>query len=149
MALDKDNREELSFNYQVNLLHKASESGEDFITFPNIFGEKEQDLKVCLLNYTQSLFDESVEMSATVVIADEIPFTISYDQAEQQMEIAFDGSNIAFKEGTSIDDVKCIVFYEQTQMYGKIAYIAKNVDKLETQDKLQSWYISPAYNLQN
>lgn len=51
IALDKDCREELSFNYQINLLHCPTEADKyDFLTFPNLFGQKDSSLKVCLLS---------------------------------------------------------------------------------------------------
>ena len=45
IALDKDNREALSLNYQINLLQED----ETFVTYPNLFGAKGSRLQMCFL----------------------------------------------------------------------------------------------------
>ena len=36
---EKDGREELSFNYQISLLHRNENNAGDFVTFSNLFGK--------------------------------------------------------------------------------------------------------------
>jgi len=144
IALDKDCREEISINYHINLLHKVSEEDENFITFPNLFGQKESGkLKVALLNEPQSLFNENQNITNALILADS-------DKGEIDYEL-LDGENnsieLKFSLNTSVDmsKVKSIVLYQGELATGKFAYIIKNVNKLSDEDKLQSWYIYPVY----
>jgi hypothetical protein len=143
IALDKDNREEISFNYQINLLHRASENDDDFITFPNIFGEKDSDLYVCLLNQTQSLFDENVNITTATTLADRVPYMLEAS-TKGSLQIKF--TSPTWIDGADISQVKSIVFYQENENFGRTAYIAKNVAKLPDGDKLQNWYIYPTFN---
>jgi hypothetical protein len=142
IGLDKDNREELSFNLQLNLLHRASESSDDFITFPNLFGDKDSDLKCCLLNGTVSQFNERVELSPQTVLADNVSYTVD-TTTEYCLPIIFGTPN--WINGGDISQVQAIVFYQQSQEFGKSTLLAKNVHRLADADKLQPWYIYPVY----
>jgi len=77
IALDKDNREELSFNYQINLVHSADRNIDDFLTFPNLFGEKDSDLRMCLLNQRQSMFNENIDLSGALIVADNVQYSLN------------------------------------------------------------------------
>jgi hypothetical protein len=142
IALDKDCREELSFNYQINLLHRASEYGDDFITFPNLFGGKEGALRCCLLDTPQSLFDERLNLSSAEIIADNINYRL-VDDSLNSIEIRFETPS-----GINLDRVRSIVFYEAEmragEIIGRYAYLVKNVAPNEA--KLRSWWIYPTYN---
>lgn len=138
VGLDKDNREALSFNYQLNLLHAPHEDDtEDFITFANLFGKKKSRLKVALLKTLISPISQTVRIDASTIVTDEI--TYSFDNIENGLKINFE-----LLETVSMDDVKSIVMYDVDGV--SYAYIAKNVAKLNNTDKLQSWYICSAYN---
>lgn len=147
VALDKDCREEISINYHINLLHKASANDDDFITFPNLFGQKDTGkLKIALLNEVQSLFNENQNITEATILADSDSGQIDYDVIESS-----DMNDIEIKINlidTSVDlsQVKSIVMYQGDTQSGKTAYIIKNVHKLADSEKLQSWYIYPVYN---
>lgn len=141
IALDKDNREEISFNYQINLLHSAKEGDDDFITFPNLFGRKTSDLKVCLLGKEQSIFNENVDLSSATIIGD-----VSYHfgiSGNGSLTIEFEEPN--YIDNADISQVKSIAFYHEDDA-GRVAYIVKNVGKLTNEEKLLRWYIFPAFN---
>lgn len=142
IALDKDNREEISFNYQINLLHSAKEGDDDFITFPNLFGRKTDNLKVCLSTQAQSLFNENVDLTSAAIIAS-VPYTFGKSD-KGSLTIEF-GEPI-FIDGADISQVKSIVFYHEDDETGRVAYIAKNVAKLADDKKLLRWYIAPVFN---
>jgi len=139
IALDKDNREELSFNYQINLLHNEPEN--DFITFPNLFGQKDSDLKVHLLNQKISLFDENVDITAVTILAD-VTYTIT-KSPNNSIQINF--NNPQYIADADITQVQSIVFYQQNENYTKSAIISKNLNPDDHQ-KLQPWYIYPVYS---
>lgn len=144
IALDKDNREELSFNYQINLLHRPTDTDrEDFITFPNLFGEKDNDLKVCLLNGEQSQFDENVSITSATMLADKVPYSFGVSE-KGSITITF--GNPVWIDGASLSQVKAIVFYCENPDGGRTSYIIKNVAKLPDSSKLRRWYIYPVFN---
>ncbi len=156
VALEKDNREILGFNYQINLLHRAASGDDDFITFPNIFGRKDSDLKMLLLSEEVSMFDENPDITSrnATVIAEGITlgngnenFQIDTSTNANQIIIRFPSeSNITWRNGGDISKVKSIIFYQETVENGRASYIAKNVVKLPDEQKLQPWYIYPVYN---
>lgn len=138
IGLDKDNREALSFNYQINLLTDiVEEDNEQFVTYPNLFGEKTGKLKACLLDKTVSMFEENVGLR-TGLVKDDIDFTILQDDK---------GISISFSQlpPDDLSNVKSIVLYCEDNE-GKTAYIAKNVSNLSNLNKLQAWYIYPIFN---
>jgi len=153
IGLDKDNREELSFNYQINLLHRASDGDSDFITFPNLFGQKDSALRMCLLDSPQSMFNENIDLSGVITVADNIAFELVDNDINNAIEIRITESLTQ----EQITATKCIVMYQEMETYDsnhnpirgeRYSYVVKNVDKLSDADKLQSWYIYPVYNEQ-
>lgn len=143
IALDKDNREEISFNYQINLLHRASVGDDDFITFPNLFGKKDNNLKVCLLNQEQSQFDENVNITSATILSQNVPYTFGISSSGS---LTINFGIPVWIDGANISQVKSIVFYHENVDNGRTAYIVKNVAKLPDERKLQSWYIFPVFN---
>lgn len=139
IALDKDNREALSFNYQINLLNSNSDDKDMFVIFTNVFGEKHGRLKMLLLNHSVSMFDETVELSESSIVADNVGYTL---------DTSHDGSiEIKISQLTNIDmeKVKSIILYDTGEDGLSYAYIAKNVGNLPNSDKLQSWWIYPVF----
>lgn len=143
VVLDKDNREEISINYQINFLHRAAEGDDDFITFPNLFGEKGSDLKACFLNKEQSMFNESVSMTSATILADNVPLSFG---VSPKGSISIQFGNPAWIDDGKISDVKAITLYAEEEE-GRIAYIVKNVARLPDGKKLLPWYIFPVFNL--
>lgn len=135
IGLDKDNREALSFNYQLNLLHNDA---EDFISFPNLFGQKNGKLKAALLNVPVSMFDESVSIDGNTLVADDIDY--AFANGDNSITISFDAQSQERLAAT-----KSIVFYDE-ESQTKYACIAKNVSKSADNNKLDPWYIYPVYN---
>lgn len=145
IALDKDCREEISINYHINLLHNVPDGDDDFITFPNLFGTKENPgkLKVALLSDIQSMFNENQNITNADILADSEKGEIDYQLIDDDMNAI----EIRFNLSADVDlsKVKSIVLYEGELSTGKFAYIIKNVHKLADEDKLQSWWIYPVY----
>lgn len=129
VGLDKDNREAMSFNYQISLLH----DDPNFVTFSNLFGDKKSPLKVCLLKETVSPFDEVVDFHKALAFLGDVVIT-----GANPISVAF---NIS--ESVNLDDVKAIVLYEEDndKMY---PYLARNVDKLTNEFKIKPWFLYPA-----
>lgn len=141
IGLDKDNREALSFNYQINLLHRPTQADiEDFFTFPNLFGKKDSPLKMCFLNEPQSLFNENINLSPALVLADNITYELIDDARLNAIEV-----RIATPSGIDMAQVKSIVLYQEDEIGGRYAYIVKNVSRLPDSQKTKSWWISPVY----
>ena len=143
IALDKDNREALSFNYQINLLHRPSESnGEDFITFPNLFGQKDSELYCALIDSTVSMFDENFSISAATKIADKVPYTFDNTQTFARL-------NFETPQNIDLSRVKAIVMYTEVpsgeHRGDRVTYIAKNVSQTADEHKLDPWYISSVF----
>lgn len=134
VGLDKDNREALSFNYQINLLQENSE----FITYSNLFGQKNSKLKMCLLNTVASLFDDGVDITQRSIVADNVNYSL-VNTDKEAIEI-----RITQPSGIDMNAVKSVVLYEQDGA-SKYAYIAKNVSKTANGQKLQSWYVYPIF----
>ena len=143
LALDKDNREEISFNYQVNLLHD-----DEFVTYPNLFGEKEGGkLNIALLDKEHSAFNENQLVRGTNILATSEDSSLTY---------SFDNSvinglkiNIALSEnsGINLSQVKSIIFYEgEINSASYAIYIVRNVGNVGVEEKLNSLYIYPVYN---
>lgn len=143
IGLDKDNREEISFNYQINLLHRPTDSdSEDFFTFANLFGKKENPLKVCFLSERQSLFNENINLSDGSILADNVAYSLTDNSSFNAIEI-----KISTPSGIDLSKVKSIAFYDQKEIGGtRVAYIIKNVSKLPDNKKLNSWWIYPVFN---
>lgn len=140
IAIDKDGREAISFNYQINFLHRASEADvEDFITFPNLFGQKDSTLKMLLLSEPQSLFNENINLSGAAVVADNVTYTL-IDDEQEAIEV-----RITPPAGVDLSNVNAIALYHESKQGGRTAYMIKNVARLPDADKLQSWWIYPAF----
>lgn len=138
IGLDKDNREALSFNFQINLLTSVeNDDEENFITFPNLFGEKSSQLKMCFLNKTVSMFDESVSLR-TNMLRDNIEYSLS--ETDNAIKLS-----ISVPEDVDKDLVKSIVLYDEDGGI-KYAYLAKNVDRQTNSDKFKDWYVYPIFN---
>ena len=143
VGLDKDNREALSFNYQLNLLHEPhDEDAEDFVVFSNLFGVKNNRLKAALLRNEVSMLDEAVRLDAGTIIP-------GADDVQYAFENLTNSIRIDFTPPTGIEeniaDVKSIVLYD-TENTANYAYIAKNVALLPSERKLQSWFIYPVFS---
>lgn len=138
IGLDKDNREALSFNYQINLLNSSVDDKDMFVIFSNVFGDKKGRLKMLLLNHSVSMFDETVELSESSIVADNIEYELD-ETTENALEI-----KIKQPDGIDMNSVKSIILYD-TDDGLNYAYIAKNVENLANEDKLQSWWIYPVF----
>lgn len=140
IGLDKDNREALSFNYQINLLN--SNFGDEknmFVVFSNIFGDKNGRLRMALLNRAVSMFDEVVELTESTIVADKVEYQL-LDGGLNSIEV-----KITSPDNIDLDLVKSIVMYDADNNMN-YAYMAKNVTDLPNEIKLQSWWIYPVFN---
>ena len=138
IGLDKDNREALSFNYQINLLTSNDDDKDAFVVFSNIFGTKRDRLKMVFLNHAVSMFDETVELSESSIVADNVQYSL-IDSATQSIEL-----KITEPENIDLSEVKSILLYDIDNNMS-YAYMAKNVGNLDDADKLQSWWIYPVF----
>jgi len=142
VALEKDCREALSFNYQIHLLHRPrAEDKEDFITFPNLFGRKASDLQLCFLRNPQNLFAENADFSLENVLREGIDIAV-VEAENGAIEI-----QIPQPENIELEDIKAIAMYEMGEDGRKHAVIVKNVAKLPNERKIGSWYMYPVYGL--
>lgn len=133
IALDKDNREAVSFNYQINLIHD-----DEFVTYPNLFGIKSARLKMCLSKKPKSVFDTSFNESDIV----ELSYVIIINSpADNYRNLKIEITN----PGIDLTDYKSIVLYDKLSEYTKIPYIARNIDHLDNEEKLNNWYIQGAF----
>lgn len=142
IGLDKDNREAISFNFQINLLHRATaQDSEDFITLSNLFGEKESELKMCLLNDTQSMFNQDINASLHSVLADNVQYSLIDNATLNAIEI-----RITEPTGVDLAKVKAIALYEESEGGSRYAYIIKNVEKTPAEQRLKSWWLFPVFS---
>ena len=142
IGLDKDNREALSFNYQINLLHRPTVADtEDFFTFPNLFGQKDSPLKMCLLSEPQSLFDENINLSPAVILADDVSYSLVDNSSLNAIQV-----RITTPSGVDLNAVNAIALYQDSDDGGRYAYIIKNVSKQPNNKKLQSWWLVPVFS---
>ncbi len=139
IALDKDCREAISFNYQISLLYRNEDNQGDFVTFSNMFGTKDSELYCCLLSSEVSMFNENTNVISTQWLADKINY--SFDEED---------GNLVVKISTPIDvdlsEVKSVVFYEIDSTGSKVSYLAKNFKNGITGDSIPNLYIYPVFN---
>lgn len=138
IALDKDCREAMSFNYQINLL----DTDIEFITFSNLFGEKNGRLKLMLYNKELGMFDQVINLASGTTIADNVEYSLDDDEALNNIKI-----NITEPENIDMSQVKSLIFYDDNNGIKDI-YLVANVGSLADSDKLKTRYIYPVYNNQ-
>ncbi len=140
IGLDKDCREELSFNYQISLLYKNDGEGE-IITFSNLFGRKDNELYCILIDEEISQFNENTTAIKGNVLADRVAYELIEDKEREQVEIRI-------KKPIDIDltKVKAVVFYETDNGGYKVSYLAKNFKNGIQQEEIPSLYIYPVFN---
>lgn len=142
IGLDKDNREAISFNFQINLLHRpTAQDSEDFITLSNLFGEKESELKMCLLRDTQSMFNQDINASLHSVLADNVQYSLIDNSTLNAIEL-----RITKPAGVDLGKVKAIALYEESDGGARYAYIIKNVEKTPAEQRLKSWWLFPVFS---
>ncbi len=129
IAIDKDNREALSFNLQFTFLYD-----NEFITYTNFCGEKVARLKLMACEQEVNKLDEKQHLDSL----GNLSYTIS--QASNNVVITITNPN-----NITVARIKSIVFYDGDDN-SKVYYIAKNVAALPNADKLQPWYIYPVFN---
>lgn len=140
IALDKDCREALSFNYQICLLYTDDEYG-NFVTFSNLFGTKTSKLYCCLLDSEVSMFNENTSVIPAEVLADDVTYELVEDDTNNQLTIQF-----TTPTGVDTSKIKSIVFYEKDDEGNKVSYLAKNFKNGITGDSIPNLYIYPVYN---
>ena len=133
-ALDKDGRCAVSYNYQISILYNAN-----FITFSNLFGQKNSELFCCLLDREVSMFNENTSIISAIVLADKVQYSLVENYEKEQLEIHF-----TTPENLDVSKVKSIVFYEIDSDNNKVSYIAKNIK--ESLEALPDFFIYPVYN---
>ena len=136
IALSKDNREELSFNYQKNLLYDS-----DFISYPNLFGKKAGKIKVAYLKDTQSLFENKVNFDESNIVEDNLSFNAS--TLGSVITVSFNKSPIfGSSDPYDIASIKSVVIYVDDNG-ARYPILARNVDTLSDNDKLSNWRLFP------
>lgn len=153
IVLNKDNREALSFNYQISLV-----CDDEFVIFPNLFADKHFEkniskLSCCALNVEVGRFDEQkdIKISSGQKVAD---FSYEYGKDDLgNLEIKIENTNNIHND--AIKRIKSIIFYAESDT-GHVPYIAKNYKVMdweriessanEAQSLIDTWYIYPIYN---
>lgn len=136
IALDKDCREALSFNFQINLLDTDTE----FITFSNLFGDKKKRLKLMAYNKTLGMFDQVVNLASGTVLLEDIQYQLLDDNTNNQIQI-----KITQPDGLDLESVKSLIWYDDDNGVKDI-YIVANVDKLPNEEKLKDRFIYPVFS---
>ena len=141
IALDKDCREELSFNYQICLLHKNDDLNGDFVTFSNLFGQKTSELYCCLLDNEVSMFNENTNVIAANIVADNVSYDLIEDYELGHLKIQF-----TTPAEIDLSNVKSIVFYELDDESNKVSYLAKNFKNGISGNVIPAFYIYPVFS---
>lgn len=136
IVLNKDNREQLSFNYQLNLLYDPK-SG--FVTYPNLFGDNSHlrnsdsdTIEIKAYALTEKLNPMSSDLSVSFSSASTVSYSIS---AEDLLTIKFTSSILASTQSILF----CVVVGTN-----KYPLIGRNVSGLP--NKGESWIISSIFN---
>lgn len=135
IALDKDCREALSFNFQINLIDKDVE----FLTFPNLFGEKKGRLKLLLYNKTLGMFDQTINLADGAIVKDDVAYSLTNDETNNQITIS-----IETPQGVNLSEVNSLIWYDDDNGVRDI-YLVSNVDTLPNNEKLKNRYIYPVF----
>lgn len=135
IALDKDCREALSFNFQINLIDKDVE----FLTFPNLFGEKKGRLKLLLYNKSLGMFDQTINLAAGTILKDDVAYQIINDETNNQIVIS-----IETPQGVDMSKVNSLIWYDDNNGVKDI-YLVSNVETLPNSEKLKNRYIYPVF----
>lgn len=147
LGLDKDNREAISFNYQINLIDSIEEDRDSFVFFSTLFGKKQGRLKLNLLNSIAPMFSESIQVDDMTSVAKEVEYTLQ--ERENWIEIYIDKGQEKLK-GIDLSKVKSLVWYDEkveatTGITIKIPYIVKNLATVADAEKLNPLYIISIY----
>lgn len=145
IPLDKDCREELSFNYQISLLYRDSNNEGNFVTFMGLFGDKKSRLRCCLIDEEVSMFNENTSVIPAFVLADNVGYTISALENNSGLQVVIDTP-----PNIDLTKVKAAVFYELVSELGKpdykVSYLAKNFKNGITENNVPTLYIYPVFN---
>ena len=144
IGLDKDCREALSFNMQINLVY---DNEDGFIVYPNIWGKKSitsSRLKMCLCDKKRSLFDDNVNVMSSNENKIIAYVDYSIQEVNGQLQIVIDDSSLPADFDKS--QIGSIVLYDEDDKNRRFAYIVRNVDNVPTDEKLNNWYIYPIFN---
>lgn len=136
LGLDKDNREAISFNYQITLLY------DDFTVYPNVWGEKKRKLKVMYRKDIISKFEQSIDLfDSEKIVAEGLNMELENNNEKEAIEIVLPTQ----KNNESIDksQIGSIVIYDEESEKLRSIYIVRNVLDLDNEDKLKSWWIHP------
>lgn len=136
IALDKDCREALSFNFQINLL----DTDIEFITFSNLFGDKKARLKLMAYNKPLGMFDQIVNLASGTIVADNINYDLIEDEENNQLKI-----KIHKPDNIDLSNVQSLIWYDDN-VGVKDIYLVTNVDKLSDDEKLRDRFIYPVFS---
>lgn len=147
LGLDKDNREAISFNYQINLIDSIEEDRDSFVFFSTLFGKKQGRLKLNLLNSIAPMFSETIQVDDMTSVAKEVEYTLQ--ERENWIEIYIDKGQEKLKD-IDLSKVKSLVWYDEkveatTGITIKIPYIVKNLATVADAEKLNPLYIISIY----
>lgn len=136
IALDKDCREALSFNFQINLLDKDIE----FVTFSNLFGDKTSRLKLMLFSKSLGMFDQTINLTNGTILSENVTYQLVNDETNNQIVI-----KITQPQNIDLSEVKSLIWYEDIDGIKNI-YLVTNVGNLPNNEKLKNRYIYPIFN---
>lgn len=160
IALNKDNREALSFNYQINLIY------DEFITFNSLFAPKvDANNKLRLMLYEQyvGLFDQFLDFDETKVqeLTEDTEGVVSGGyylnnsfNAELEITVLLSQANIDTKKNYSLIwyenkvDSSGNIITDSNDNPIRIIYIAKNLTADELTKNTLTYYMYPTYNSQ-
>lgn len=121
-VLIKDNREELSNNFQINLLHRDS----DIILCKGIWWNKDSRVRLCALENKGNKFDNNILQNG-LIIADNLDYTITTTFDKMIIAASFvgtysDGAKYTLT-GEQLANIQALLWYDYDQ---QIPYIIMN-----------------------
>ena len=145
VILLKDNREKLSFNYNLQMLNDS----DRFVLSAYLWQQGKKELRMALLNEEVNKISNATILDRSIAVGD-IPFTYTVDEINKNITINV-GSSIAraVVNANEIENAKAIVIYSKVLINNsslsssKYFVMARNITDLSSAEKLENWVISP------
>ena len=131
----------ISLNCQICLLHRNDDGAGNYVTFANIFGEKNNRLSCCLLDREVSMFDENTSIINGAILKDDVGYDLIENYQDGCLEI-----NISTPMDLQLSSVKSVIFYEKDDVGNRVSYLAKNFKNGISGENIPTFYIYPVFN---
>lgn len=143
LALLKDNREKISFNYNLQML-----TGSDrFVLSAYMWQKNKTNMRIALLNEeVNKISNDTIPNSSFAVI--DLPFTYETNEETHTIKINIETALLGISNEQLLN-TKAIVVYSNKQIndlaYSNSKYfiMARNIGDLTSSQARENWYISP------